>query len=226
MSKGFSTCLIVYLGVSAFVFVYISDLGDCAHLTPPPPHNVGDVEADEERDQRQQRFQLSMDVLEQFFCRVTTNFVLFLCNSVSGVASAFSEVHVMHQLCINALHMVWSERGGAEEGDVELVGQLDQVVGEEEDDGGAAEVLDGGTDLEMVEAPADEPGTRAKGSVSFPPLAQNLCNPGNSRQTENLRGISITPVLLFLLPFEIEIRHMKDLINLVDLFALPDRQRL
>ena len=79
-----------------------------------------------------------MDVLEQFFCRVTTNFVLFevfLCNS--GVASAFSEVHVMHQLCINALHMVWSERGGAEEGDVELVGQLDQVVGEEEDDGGA-----------------------------------------------------------------------------------------
>ena len=209
-----------------FLYLCISNLGDCAHLTPPPPHNVGDVEADEERDQRQQRFQLSMDVLEQFFCRVTTNFVLFLCNSVSGVASAFSEVHVMHQLCINALHMVWSERGGAEEGDVELVGQLDQVVGEQEDDGGGAEVLDGGTDLEMVEAPADEPGTRAKGSVSFPPLAQNLCNPGNSRQTENLRGISITPVLLFLLPFEIEIRHMKDLINLVDLFALPDRQRL
>ena len=77
--------------------------------------------------------------------------------------------------------MVWSERGGAEEGHVELVGQLDQVVGEQEDDGGGAEVLDGGTDLEMVEAPADEPGTRAKGSVSLPPLAQNLCNPGNSR---------------------------------------------
>ena len=76
--------------------------------------------------------------------------------------------------------MVWSERGGAEEGHVELVDQLDQVVGEEEDEGGGAEVLDGGTDLEMVEAPADEPGTRAKGSVSLPPLAQNLCNPGNS----------------------------------------------
>ena len=200
-----------------YLYLCISNLRDCAHLAPPPPHNVGDVEADEERDQRQQRFQLSMDVLEHFFCRVTTNFVLFLCNS--GVASsAFSEVHVMHQLCINALHMVWSERGGAEEGHVELVDQLDQVVGEEEDEGGGAEVLDGGTDLEMVEAPADEPGTRAKGSVSLPPLAQNLCNPGNSR----LRGISITPVLLFLLPFEVEIRHMKDFFNLVDLFTLPD----
>ena len=40
------------------------------------------------------------------------------------------------------------------------------------------------------------------------------------------KGVSITQVLLRLLPFVAEIRHMKDLINLVDLFALPDRQRL
>ena len=64
---------------------------------------------------------------------------------------------------------------------IDISNRANQVVGEQEEEGGGAEVLDGGTDLEMVEAPADEPGTRAKGSVSLPPLAQNLCNPGNSR---------------------------------------------